>query len=244
VSDWFRSPTPLIIGHRGASAAAPENTLSAFTLALKQGAHGIELDVRLSADGHPVIIHDATVERTTNGVGQVAALTSNQINELLIDAEHRVPALNQVFEELGAQLLYNIELKTTKLGDPKLAAAVSSCILEHNIQEKVLISSFNPIAVRQVRKHLGPKVPVGLIRQTFLAKYFYLGVEAEADHPNFTLVSKGYMAWARNRGFRVHVWTVDDIHEAQRLSQLGVDAIITNHPALIAQHLVPGKKIN
>jgi glycerophosphoryl diester phosphodiesterase len=237
VSDWFRSPTPLIIGHRGASAVAPENTLSAFTLALKQGAHGIELDVRLSADGQPIIIHDATFERTTNGVGQVAALTLNQINELLIDAEHRVPTLDQVFEELGAQLLYNIELKTTKMGDPELVAAVSACILEHNIQEKVLISSFNPIAVRQVRKHLGPNVPVGLIRLTLLAKYFYLGVAAEADHPNLALVSKGYMAWARSRGFRVHVWTVDDIHEAQRLSQLGVDAIITNHPELIAQHL-------
>ncbi len=205
MSDWFRSPTPLIIGHRGASADAPENTLSAFSLVLNQGAHGIELDVRLTADRHPIIIHDASVERTTNGVGQVAALTSNQINELLIDAVHRVPTLNQVFEEFGEQLLYNIELKTTIFGDPDLVAAVSACILEHNIRERVLISSFNPIAVRQARKHLGPNIPVGLIRQTFLAKCFYLGVAAEADHPNLSLVSIRYMAWARNRGFRVHV---------------------------------------
>lgn len=244
MSDWFRSPTPLIIGHRGASADAPENTLPAFALALNQGAHGIELDVRLSADGQLIVIHDATVDRTTNGFGRVAKMTADQINDLLVDDQHKVPTLDQVFSELGAEPLYNIELKIAKLRDPMLIAAVSDCILGHDLQEKVLISSFNLLALRHVRNLLGPRVPIGLNRSTFLTKYLHLGVAAEVDHPNHTLVSKGYMAWARSRGYRVNVWTVDDGREAQLLKQLGVNAIITNQPALIAQQLLPRKKTN
>ena len=152
MSDWFRSPTPLIIAHRGASVDAPENTLTAFTLALEQGAQGIELDVQLSADGHPIVIHDNTVDRTTNGRGRVSDLTLSQINELLIDDEHKVPTLNRVFDALGAKLLYNIELKTTIFSSPELISAVSALILEHNLQDKVLISSFDPLSLRQVRK--------------------------------------------------------------------------------------------
>ncbi|RIK22153.1 MAG: glycerophosphodiester phosphodiesterase, partial [Anaerolineae bacterium] len=109
-SPWLTADRPLIIGHRGASADAPENTLAAFALALEQNADGIELDVQLSADGVPVIIHDDDVDRTTDGAGRVHDLTLAELRALTIAGEHAIPTLDELFEMLGRRPLYNVEL--------------------------------------------------------------------------------------------------------------------------------------
>ena len=101
---WLRAGRPLIIGHRGASAEAPENTLAAFDLALAQKADGFEFDVRLSADGVPVIIHDDTVDRTTNGTGRVADMTLAELKSLTIDGKHTIPTLDELFAVLAAHV--------------------------------------------------------------------------------------------------------------------------------------------
>ena len=237
MSDWFRSPTPLIIAHRGASVDAPENTLAAFTLALEEGAHGIELDVRISADGQPVVIHDATFDRTSSGRGRVSELNLNQISELLIEDRYNIPTLNQALDTLGTKPLYNIELKSSLLPEPDLAAAVSSLIMDYNLQDKVLISSFSYFALRQTRNYLNSDVPIGLLRSTKLSRLLHMGLAAKADHPHRSLISETYMAWAEGSGYRVNVWTVDDPREAMRFKQLGVNALITNQPAQIAKQL-------
>ena len=237
MSDWFSSQAPLIIAHRGASADAPENTISAFALAAEQGADGVELDVQLSADGVPFVIHDRDVKRTTNGQGLVASLTRDQLQELDAGDGRSIPTLDQVFEIFGPSLLYNVELKTGLLADKNLAAAVAERIEGHQLEDRVLVSSFSLLAVRQARRLLSPRTPVALIRVSKIGVFGHQFLESKADHPHYTLVNEQYMAWAAQKGLGVNVWTVDNPAEAQRLARLGVQGIITNKPEFIRANL-------
>lgn len=231
--DWHTANPPLIIAHRGASADAPENTLGAFALALEQGAHGVELDVRLSADGNVVIMHDSTVDRTTNGSGPVAMLTADELRALDAGQGQPVPTLDEVFEAFGPAMLYNIELKNGALLSDAMELAVADRVSAHHLENQVAVCSFNPLAVRRARRHLPANAMVGLVRQRGPRTLRHLLANAEADHPHYSLVDEAYMTWARRRAYRVHVWTVDDADEARRLAALGVNGIITNLPGLV-----------
>jgi len=241
------------IAHRGASAAAPPNTLAAFEKAIELGADGIEFDVHLSADGVPVVIHDFTVDATTDGSGRVAEMTLVQLKQLdagsTFDpafAGERIPTLEEVLETVGSRLLLNIELKTTSLRDNGLERAVIAQIEQHSggcgqrwrqtaaCSNDVLLSSFNPFSLRRA-KRIAPHIPVGLLYAPDLPlplRYAWLApmVHHEARHPEHRMVDTHYMAWARRRGYRVNTWTVDDPDEMRRLIGLGVDSIITNIP--------------
>ncbi len=234
---WLTATHPLILGHRGASADAPENTLAAFALALEQNADGIELDVHLSADGVPVVIHDDTVDRTTDGEGRVADLSLAELRRLTIPGGHTIPTLDEVFETFGRRTLYNVELKGLRIDDGGLSAAVANAIEGHQVGERVLISAFSPFFVRQARRHLPRAVPVAHLRERRSTRVFHRFVRAEADHPAHTLVDESLMEWARREKVRVNVWTVDDPAEARRLLRLGVHGIITNRPGALRQAL-------
>jgi glycerophosphoryl diester phosphodiesterase len=234
----------LNIAHRGASAAAPANTLAAFHKALELGADGVEFDVHLSADGVPVVIHDFTVDATTDGSGRVAGLTVAQLKQLDAGATfdpsfagERIPTLDEVLEPLGGRLLLNVELKTTSLGDNGLERAVIAQVERHGLGDDVLLSSFNPFSLRRA-KQLAPHIPVGLLhgpglplplRRAWLA---FLAPH-DARHPKHTMVDAPYMAWAKQNGYRVNTWTVDDPDEMRRLIDLGVDGIVTNVPDVL-----------
>jgi glycerophosphoryl diester phosphodiesterase len=153
---WFSTGLPLILGHRGASAHAPECTLAAFELALDQGADGIEFDVQLSADGWPVVIHDSHVNRTTNGDGPVAKLTLAQLRALDAGEGQKVPTLIEVFETFGARMLYNVEIKQSGWRSRGTEAIVADCIRTHGLEKHSIVSSFNPLSVRRARHHLSP----------------------------------------------------------------------------------------
>jgi glycerophosphoryl diester phosphodiesterase len=237
MSDWLTASDLLIIGHRGASADAPENTLAAFALAIEQGADGIELDVQLSADGWPVIIHDDTVDRTSNGSGRVSHMTVAQLQALDLGMEQTVATLDELFEAFGPILLYNVELKGSGILDNGLEAAVADRIEAYHLENHVLVSSFDPFCIRRARRHLSRSTPVALIRESRAMQMAHRLLAAEADHPDYHLVDEAYLAWARENNLRVHVWTVDDAAEAQRLVNLGVHGIITNKPAFIKQDL-------
>jgi glycerophosphoryl diester phosphodiesterase len=235
--------TPLLLGHRGASAFAPENTLAAFRLALAQGADGFELDVTLSADGAPVVIHDDTVNRTTDGAGRVDALTLAQLKTLDAGyhakfgaqfAGERLPTLADVFDEFGQHALINVELKRDPSPDKSLARKVAALIREHQMGQRVLLSSFYYDNLQRVQA-LDPALPVGLlydpsepgrVAQAWLAP----GVRAEAHHPHYTLFNPATRGWYRARRLRVNVWTVNAEAEMRRLIRLGVDGIITDQP--------------
>ena len=233
MSAWFSASAPLIIAHRGASFDAPENTITAFALAAEQGADGIELDVQLSADGVPVVMHDSTVDRTTNGRGAVSRLSVEQLQELDAGDGRSVPTLEQVFEIFGPSLRYNVELKCGLWPDANLAAAVAERIEGHQLEEYVLVSSFNPLVVWQARRTLSRRTPVAHLRSSSLSAFKHGLIKVSADNPQHSLANEKYMVWASQKSLLVNVWTVDDPAEAQRLLRLGVNSIITNKPEFI-----------
>jgi len=234
----------LNIAHRGASAAAPPNTLAAFEKAIELGADGIEFDVHFSADGVPVVIHDFTVDATTDGSGRVADLTLAQLKQLDAGTRfdpaftgERIPTLDDVLRAVGNRLLLNIELKTTSLGDNGLERAVITLVEQHGLSRRVLFSSFNPFSLRRA-KRIAPHIPAGLLYDQGLSlplRRAWLAFLAphEARHPHYKMVDAHYMAWARRRGYRVNTWTVDDPGEMRRLVGLGVNGIITNVPDVL-----------
>jgi glycerophosphoryl diester phosphodiesterase len=234
----------LNIAHRGASAAAPPNTLAAFEAALQLGADGVEFDVRLCADGVPVVIHDATVDATTDGSGAVGRLTLSELKELDAGAwfgpafaGERVPALTEVLEALGGRTLLNVELKGGALLDDLLERAVAKAIEVHDLAEHVHISSFNPLMLRRLHRH-APHLSMGFL---YTSSAWLEGVIGRtmapqglmALHPHHTLVDEGYVRRARQHGYRIHVWTVDEAPEMRRLIHAGVDGIITNVPDVL-----------
>lgn len=233
----------LVFGHRGAKAYAPMNTLPAFELALKQGAHGIELDVHRSKDGCPVIVHDFTVDGTTDGTGKVAEMTLPQLKELdagsWFDEEFRgtrVPTLDEVFEAVGKKLYINVEIKSNSLDTDGVEQVVADCISRHNMQTRVIVSSFNPYTLKRFREIL-PEVPIGYLLEPEIQKTHILMSKAdhEARHPYHETIDDMYMIWARDAGFYVNAWTVNDPYRARVLRALGVNGIITDNPDKILE---------
>ena len=238
----------LNFGHRGASYHAPENTLAAFRLARGLGADGVELDVQLSRDGIPVVMHDDTVDRTTNGSGAVADVVLCSLKTLDAggwfspgSAGEPVPTLAEVFEAVGQDLLLNLELKAVGLEQTGLEQAVASLVARHGMESRVLISSFNPMALQRVREAdvrlplallYGPQLP-----QETLARWVDGLRPLTALHPEYHLLNEGRLSWARQHGCRVNTWTVDEPEDMRRLLALGVDGIITDRPDLLREIL-------
>jgi glycerophosphoryl diester phosphodiesterase len=247
----FYLDRPLNFAHQGACYEAPANTLAAFLLAVELGADGIEFDVHLSSDGEVVVIHDFTVDATTDGQGPVRDKPLSALKRL--DAGswfdpafsgERIPTLGEVIDLVGQRLLLNIELKTQSLRGEGLAEAVVRIVEENHLLERVVISSFNPLSLWQVRR-LNPSIPIGLLYAPdlplFLRRpWFRYLLQPEALHPSYTMVDDDYMRWARRQGYRVHTWTVDEPGEMWQLVQRDVDLIITNRPDLLTEVLQAG----
>ncbi|MFK7805978.1 MAG: glycerophosphodiester phosphodiesterase [Anaerolineae bacterium] len=238
MSSWIRQPhtKPLLIAHRGASYDEPENTLTAFRLAAEQGADGLEFDVQLSADDVPVIFHDAKLERTTNGRGKVADQTFEQLQQWDAGGGNKILSLKQLFAEFDSTLLYNIEIKAYRLKNNGLEKSVADLVDRFSLEKQVLVSSFLPASLRRFRRYKSAETLTALVRYKgfgFTHRFF----DGEADHPHSKLVDERYMRWAANKNHRVHVWTVDDLAEAQRLTKLGVHGLITNRPGYMQAHL-------
>ncbi|MEJ5224723.1 MAG: glycerophosphodiester phosphodiesterase family protein [Anaerolineales bacterium] len=241
-------PIPTIFAHRGASAYAPENTLAAFTLALAQGAPAIEFDVKLTADRRVVAMHDATLERTTNGAVKVSDLPLAALRELDAGgwkdpryAGERIPTLEEIFETVGSKLFMNIELTNYSTPFDGLVNEVAALIRRHGMEKQVLFSSFFPTNLITARRLL-PHVPCGQLSlpgraggwQRLAARFMRL----EAEHPYTEDVTAQSVAQAHARGRRVHVWTVNDPADMRRLRDLGVDGIFTDDPPLAQAHFL------
>lgn len=242
---WYRQ-RPLVFGHRGAKDYAPMNTLPAFALAAEQGADGIELDVHLTRDGHVVVVHDFTVDATTNGSGRVTEMTLDELKALdagswFGDAFRGVtiPTLDEVFEAVGDSLLVNVEIKSKAVETDGVEQAVADVIARHDMTRRVIVSSFNPLTLNRFRDIL-PQVPIGFLYQAGMSidteeVMKQLGLKHEARHPHHSMIDAAYMAWAITEGYRVNAWTVNDAARAVELRELGVDAIITDAPDVILQ---------
>ena len=245
MATWLREG-PMVYGHRGFSAAAPMNTLAAFELAAEAGADGVELDVQLSRDGHAVVIHDFSVDATTDGSGQVGDFTLAQLRELDAGAwfgpewrDTRIPTLTEVFEAVGRLLLINVEIKTLPQQDDGIEEVVASDIRAAGMEARVLVSSFNPFAIRRFRQIM-PQVP--LARLTFSGmpaawREQWRGIPCEALHPGQDEVDEAFMRAARTGGQLVNTWTVNEAARARELLALGVDGVVSDRPDLMLECL-------
>ncbi len=231
----------LNFAHRGASHEAPANTLAAFLLAAELGADGIELDVHLSRDGEIVVIHDFDLQATTDGQGPVGARTLAELKELdaggwfdPVFAGEQIPTLQEVIDAVGDRLLLNIELKAKSSRVDRLAVAVVRAIERNHLSRRVIVSSFNPWALRWVDQ-LNSSIPLGLLygpRQSWLVRLGWLRQRLRVDalHPHHSAIDARSVRWITSHGYRLHTWTVDEPGRMRQLIELGVDLIITNRP--------------
>jgi glycerophosphoryl diester phosphodiesterase len=238
-SEWIFH-APLVIAHRGASAYAPENTLAAFIKAVEMKADAVELDAKLLKDGSIIILHDATLDRTTNGTGSVYRYSYDEIKELDAGShfsaqfsDECIPTLDNVFDVIGKDILINVEL--TNYGKPwdRLPFEVIQLVRRYQLQKKVLLSSFNPWALIAA-KRFDPEVPRALLVHPGEAKILRAILKTVVDHmayhPHQSLVTENMMEDERKNKKIVNVWTVNDRTKMLDLHTLGVDGIITDFP--------------
>jgi glycerophosphoryl diester phosphodiesterase len=227
-----------IWAHRGASAYAPENTLEAFALAIQQGAEGVEFDVQLSNDGAIVVIHDETLERTTNGGGYIKDYDLRTLQKLNAAAGHRgasayIPTLAEVLALLQPTALdINIELKTSVVDYPGIEEKVLEQIEIYGLEERVVLSSFNHYTLHRLAK-LGARSEIALLFSDPIYRPWQYAQDfgAAAIHPwLYHITSKKWVRKAHEAGMLVRPWTVDKKGELRRMIRWGVDALFTNRP--------------
>ncbi len=259
----IRGEWPVNLAHRGASALAPENTIEAFQLAVESGAGGLELDVHMTRDGHIVVIHDATVDRTTNGSGAVSEMTLDELRRL--DAGHnfspdggpartyrargvRVSMLREILEEFPG-VAVNIEIKA---GTPDIEETVLGVLCETNALGRVLVVSTPHPIVKRFRKVSGGHDSTGASRWEITVFYTlsklhlerllrpaYDALQVPLRHRGIPVVTPRFIRAAHARGVRVDAWTINEADEMRRLLGLGVDVIMTDRPGTLAEVLDP-----
>jgi glycerophosphoryl diester phosphodiesterase len=219
------------IGHRGACGHAPENTLASMRKALEIGVDGFEFDIQLSKDGIPVIIHDDTLERTTNGKGKVSDLTLKELKELDAGNGEKIPTLQDAIDMVDKRTRLFIELKAEESTKP-VAEIVSSAVKNMGwAYEQFFICSFDHRQIAESRK-LIPKVRTCAVLVGIPVTLAQIAIEAGAwglstavYHTNQALVDD-----ARTRGLKTMVWTADKPEEIAKGRALNVDGIISNYP--------------
>jgi glycerophosphoryl diester phosphodiesterase len=249
----------LIIGHRGASALAPENTLVAFERAIADGADGIEFDVRLARDGVPVVIHDATLKRTARRTGLIASLSSSELGEIDVGTwfnlrnpakavngceKARVPTLAQVLDFFTEQpILLYIEIKCTAHEARAHAGKVAELIRQHDVYHRAVVESFALDAIREI-KRIDERIRTAALFEPKLSRPFprkralveqALNCGADEIALHRTLVTPRAVAEAARRNLKTVVWTADHPSWVERAFKDGIHAIITNNPARLCE---------
>lgn len=220
----------LKIAHRGSSGREPENTMAAFEHAINDGADMIELDVRKCQSGELVVIHDATLGRTTNGHGWVAHTPLAALKKLDCGAGQSVPTLEEVLNKFSAKISLNIEIKSRGISK-QLFTALSKNVGGNRGLQNFLVSSFYGSELVDLRK-LSATIRLGLLVPTwpFGAFGFAKKIGAETLHINHRFLTRRVVAKARELGLKVWVWTVDKPQEIAKFKSWGVDGIFSNFP--------------
>ncbi len=226
------------VGHRGAAGHAPENTLPSFETALGMGVDAVELDVRRSRDGELVVIHDAAIDRTTDGRGEVAALSLSELRAVDAGARFggkfpgaRIPTLREVLAWARGRTELVIEIKGDPHPQPGVEEQVLGLVAEHGMIERVMVISFHHPTLRRVRE-LEPRVATGMLYTGFFADTVAAARAAGADcvRPGWRDWNEALVRDVHSAGLVAGAWTVDDEAAMERLLDMGLDSITTNYP--------------
>lgn len=230
----------LLIGHRGAAICAPENTLISFEMALEMGCKGIELDVQMTKDGEFVVIHDYSVDRTTNGSGYVSELTYKEIRQLdagswfgLEFAGQKIPSLEEVLNIMPPDALVNIELKKELHEENHMEGKLVQLLRRSNAIENVVVSSFDHMSIKKV-KELDPEVKTGLLLYSNLLDVFSYLEQHQLDvysiHQTEEFITDKFVQEAHDRGYKVYAYTVNAVRAFKKCLDVNVDGVITDDP--------------
>ena len=229
----------LILGHRGASGYAPENTMEAFELAAKMGADGVELDVHFTADGEVVVLHDEKIDRTSNGQGLVTSYTLAELKAMDFGYHFykdqrkgiKIPTLAEVYEFLAPRgMLVNVEIKSA---NPDIVKACDDIARQYKMEESVIYSSFNHFQIKMAKDTIPNAFVAPLYGFNMLNPWNYcLDIGASAVHPEHTQIRllPEYVKNCHDRGIRVNTWTVNTEEDIAFLLNESVDGIVTNYP--------------
>ncbi len=234
---------PLVLGHRGASADAPENTLPAFREAMRQGADGVELDTMLCATGEPVVCHDEWLDRLAGVHLEVGRTSLSELRKLDVGSRFGVafagtciPTLEEVLEAIPEGKVVNVELKCETVRDGGLAARVAPLLGRHRARLRLLVSSFNPLSLARARV-LANADATGMLMesgQRLAAREAAARLmRTSAIHPEHVLCTRAAVERWHREGLKVAAWTVDAPEDVRRCRDAGVDALITNRPAAV-----------
>lgn len=227
-------PRPLVLGHRGASARETENTMESFDLAMSEGAHGIELDTRLSRDGVPVVFHDDDLRRLADRPERIDSLSAAELARVQLRGDRRIPTLAEVLADIPGWI--NVEIKPPPAARIRAwGDAVNEVIDDSGARERILVTSFHPGVLLWLRARRA-RLALGVLfhaRQNVLLRAggAAAAIFPRAVHPEHVLVTPQRVRQWRRLGLAIGAWTVDDPARARELASMGVTAIITNDPA-------------
>jgi glycerophosphoryl diester phosphodiesterase len=225
--------------HRGASGYAPENTLEAFELAVNMHADAVELDVQMSKDSKLVVIHDETIDRVSEGSGEVRNYTLEELKQFNVNRTHPeysrvcIPTLQEVFDLLKpTNLMINVELKTGIIFYPCIEEAVLQAAADLGMEERIWYSSFNHYTLLKM-KELNPKIQTGVLYSDgiYQPAAYAKSLHARAVHPAFyNLLYPKMVKECKENGIKIHSWTINEEKDILAARELGIDAVITNYP--------------
>jgi glycerophosphoryl diester phosphodiesterase len=221
----------LKIGHRGAKSLEPENTLLSFQKAIEIGVDGIELDVRLTSDGELVVIHDETIDRTSNGNGFVNQFTLKEIQKFRIHTTQEIPTLKAVLELVNRKCFINIELKELETAE-KVVALIEDFVTNKNWNySDFLVSSFNWHAIQNVR-FLNSDIPIGVLTESDLEMAFTFAkfLKATTIIAHYLLLNEADVDEIQEAGIKIFAWTVNEKEAIEKMKTLKINGIISDFP--------------
>ena len=233
-----------VFAHRGASAYAPQNTMPSFKKALEIGAKGIELDVQLSSDGVPVVIHDFFMDRTTDRSGFIHTKSWKEIQEADAGAWFspefsgtRIPALEEVLALVPPEVTLNMEIKSLSFLEQDIARIVTD-LLAQETKRELIISSFNHKILKKVQD-ISPALPLGILSGSDMIDFpFYIehsGLKPFSLHPEASYISSGYVEEAHKHGWKVMCFTINTAEQANMVESIGADGIFSDFPDILSK---------
>jgi len=236
--DDIYNENTIFFGHRGERNATPENTITSYRSAINKGLKAIELDVMVTKDNRLICSHNIDLERETTGKGFVDELTYQELSPFKagksfpVNEQDKIPLLTEAIEALPEDVLINIEIKTKSAFDLIATKQVATLLKKGKIKQKVVISSFNPVAVRYF-KFLSKGTPTGFIYE--YAKHFYGVFIARPDclNPDAEFIDDKLIKCCKKRGMRINAWTVNNPYARDWLLERKIAGIITDNPKIV-----------